>query len=154
MLFQALSLIIVTSASLISQAQNKYPTYYCESLQPRGAVYLQLDTKNKKSIARISNPFTQDLKSLKQKNPDSSQYTKLFIDHVALEKSASGRPLCADCYSFNASVYPMAQIPAVIEGTKSRLTQVRLEGTQAVVVQLQYFVDVDQMLTLNCEKLN
>lgn len=149
-----MKLILAIFTFSISAAAQLAPvkSYYCESSNPTGSMYLKLDETPQKSIARISNPFTVNLKVLMQENPPESQYTKLFIDHVKLERTDSGRPFCADCYTFNASVYSLSKNPAVIELTKHVLSRVRVSDGR-IVTRLQFFVGADQTLNFYCERL-
>lgn len=139
--------------SFVTQAQlAPIRSYYCESSNPSGSMYLKLDEKPRKSIARISNPYTQNLQVLKLENPPANQYTKLFIDHVKLERTDSGRPFCHDCYTFNANVYSLSKNPKVIEETKHILSRIRAPNGQ-VVIRLEFFIDINKYLNFYCERL-
>lgn len=145
--------LAIFTFSFVSVAQlAPVKTYYCESSNPTGSMYLKLDEKPQGSIARISNPFTQNLKILRQENPPASQYTKLFIDHVKLERTDSGRPFCNDCYTFNANVYRLSKNQEVLEATKHILSRVRASNGE-VVTRLEFFIGYNKYLNFYCERL-
>ena len=130
---KALLTILLLSVSSFSHAAKV--KVFCLSENPKGAIFLNLDTAQGQSFGRQSHPYTMSLDALKGKNPRQDQYNKLNVAFV--EKTAYG-------FSFNASPYQVVNHPEVIKLTKSH---VYLNRTPVV---LDLFEDRGNIV-MNCE---
>ncbi len=127
-------------------------TYFCVGDQPKGAIVLKLDTQGP-SIGRISTPFTRDFAELASPTANKRNFTHLFVDYVERNENI-GRASCEDCYTFNASVYPLVKNKAVLDLTKSRLVRSNNAMTRKSEITLQFYIGDDQFMTMSCTKLN
>lgn len=130
---KALFTILLLSVSSFSYAAKV--KVFCLSENPKGAIFLNLDTAQGQSFGRQSHPYTMNLNALKGKNPRLDQYNKLNVAFV--EQTPYG-------FSFNTSVYPVVNHPEVVKLTKSHVYLNRAP------VVLDLFEDRGN-LVVNCE---
>lgn len=156
--FLVISLLCVSSQ--FSQAAG-LPSYLCNSITSRGAVFLQLDIHNQTSSGRESNAYTTNTNILKKSNPTTSeqrQFDKLYVVNVKpiFSDFDKSRPVCGDCYYLNFSPYPFYGVPAsTLEVTKSVLSLVAGPANQPTLMLKAYTGNInaksDNMI---CEKVN
>ncbi|MFN8846830.1 MAG: hypothetical protein ACK5V3_17935 [Bdellovibrionales bacterium] len=156
----AVFFLTLTAHQVLAFGQQITKKYFCKTEDQRNAIYLELDEVNQRSLGRISHPFTTDLDSLKLPNADQSQFTRVNVKNVKLERLQSGRPFCADCYTFNMSPYSIPNGPQqVLEKTKSILSRIRIPQTSQSAIMLKVFVSLNSYgspvyYRHFCERLN